>query len=208
MSACQAFTQAIMKTGEMPIKSAFELIREYPEYKDVEEVRWNREKPAMLMNLIREAQSAANEFGFSVDIVKNPLSDDGNDRCIVWYSKDDSTALQDTSGIDVERDLLVVKFMQEFINYLFEKQLIGGLDNKGVYALGDDMSMLMARLGMVNQTNTAISLLVEEQWLMPAHGNKFYCTMRFYQEFKGYLDLNRPQDEMNDRLSWAKSKAG
>ncbi|KAG5371091.1 hypothetical protein CKK34_1231 [Yarrowia sp. E02] len=207
MTARQAFTQAMMKCGEMDIEDAYMLMRQYPEYKDVEAVEWQKNKPAELMKLIQQIQTNVSEFGFQVDVVKNPLNDDT--RCLVWSSKDDSTALQDTSGIVEERgDLLVVKFLREFISYLFEKQLVGGLDEKGVYALGDDLSMIMARLGQVNQTNTAISLLVEEQWLRPAAGNKYYCSMRFYQEFKDYLELNRPHEEMNERLQWAKSKAG
>lgn len=195
-----------MKCGQMDMNDAYTLMRHYPEYKDVEAVEWDRSKPARLMALLREIQTNVVEFGFYLDIVKNPLNND--ERVLVWTSKGDSTALQDTSGIDVERDLLVVKFMREFISYLFEKQLIGGLDDKGVYASGDDVSMIMARLGVVNQTNTAISLLVEEQWLQQAPGNKYYCTMRFYQEFKDYLELDRADEEMNERLQWAKSKAG
>lgn len=195
-----------MKCGQMDMNDAYTLMRQYPEYIDVEAVEWDRTKPARLMALLREIQTNVVEFGFYLDIVKNPLNND--ERVLVWTSKGDSTALQDTSGIDVERDLLVVKFMREFINYLFERQLVGGLDDKGVYALSDDLSMIMARLGVVNQTNTAISLLVEEQWLQQAPGNKYYCTMRFYQEFKEYLELNRAEEEMNERLQWARSKAG
>lgn len=206
MAARQAFTQAMMKCGQMDMNDAYTLMRQYPEYIDVEAVEWDRTKPARLMALLREIQTNVVEFGFYLDIVKNPLNND--ERVLVWTSKGDSTALQDTSGIDVERDLLVVKFMREFINYVFEKQFAGGLDDKGVYVLGEDLSMIMARLGVVNQTNTAISLLVEEQWLQQAPGNKYYCTMRFYQEFKDYLELNRAEEEMTERLQWAKSKAG
>lgn len=194
-----------MKCGEMDIEDAYMLIRQYPEYMDVEAVEWERNKPMMLMKLIQEIQTNISEFGFQLDVVKNSLNEET--RCLVWSSKDDSTALQDTSGIDVE-NLLVVKFIREFISYLFERQLIGGVDDKGVYALEDDLSMILARLGSINQANTAISLLVEEKWLWKAHGNKYYCTMRFYQEFKDYLELNRPFEEMNERLQWAKSKAG
>lgn len=196
-----------MASGEIPMNDAFALLRQYPEYKDQELDDWKKNRPALLMDIVREINSNVVEFGFSVDIIKNPL--DGDERCVVWSSRGDATALQDTSGIiDMERDLVVVKFVREFISYLFERQLIGGLDEKGVFAYGDDLSMVMARIGVVNQTATVITMLCEEKWLQPAHGNKYYCTMRFYQEFKSYLELNRPQDEMTERLQWAKTKAG
>lgn len=193
-----------MATGQMSLEDAFLLLRKYPDYKEIAEDEWNRTKPAVLMTLITDINTNVSELGFSLNIVKDPLNDDT--RCVVWSATGASAALQDTSAIDVDGGV-VMAFLRDLVTYVFDEKSSGGMDTKGVFVRADECTTIMAKRGKIGKEAMAMALLCEEGWVKPGDAKKFYFTIKLYKELKGYMDLDRPREEMNDRLDYAKSKA-